>query len=113
MPKSIGEYSRSRIGSPWTLRDHARLIEALFAVEKMEELLSDIAPPRDEVFVNLVKDVRAGRIVPVFVGSAEHGNGITRLLKALRHETADIGDTRARLNVKDGTDAIVQVVKTI
>ncbi len=79
----------------------------------MEELLSDIAPPRDEVFVNLVKDVRAGRIVPVFVGSAEHGNGITRLLKALRHETADIGDTRARLNVKDGTDAIVQVVKTI
>ena len=29
MPKSIGEYSRSRIGSPWTLRDHARLIEEI------------------------------------------------------------------------------------
>jgi elongation factor G len=79
----------------------------------MEELLSDVPPPRDEVFLNLVKDAREGKITPVFIGSAERGNGITRLLKALRHETEDICDTRTRLKVKDGTDAVVQVVKTI
>lgn len=79
----------------------------------MEELLSDMAPQRDEVFVNLVKDVRAGKIVPVFVGSAEHGNGITRLLKALRHEIVDISETQKRLKIKDGPDAVLQVVKTI
>jgi elongation factor G len=81
--------------------------------ELMEELLSDVAPPRDQVFINLVKDARAGKIVPVFIGSAEHGNGVTRLLKALRHETAEVADTRARLKVKDGNDAVLQVIKTI
>jgi elongation factor G len=79
----------------------------------MEDLLSDVAPPRDEVFEDLAKEMRAGQIVPVFVGSAEHGNGITRLLKALRHEGPGIAQTRARLGVAAGGDAVVQVAKTI
>lgn len=79
----------------------------------MEELLSDVTPPRDEVFVNLVRDMRAGRIVPVFVGSAEHGNGVTRLLKALRHETHGVADTADRLGLAESGDTVLQVVKTI
>ncbi|HEX8233990.1 MAG TPA: elongation factor G [Caulobacteraceae bacterium] len=54
----------------------------------MEELLSDIVPPRDEVFADLVKETREGLIVPVFLGSALNGFGIGRLLKALRHDLA-------------------------
>lgn len=79
----------------------------------MEELLSDVAPPRDEVFQDLVKEMRAGQIVPVFVGSAEHGNGITRLLKAIRHEAPGITETRERFGLKSGGEAVVQVAKTI
>ena len=54
--------------------------------ELMEQLLSDMQPPRDKVFDDLVKELREGLIVPGAAGSAENGNGILRLLKALRHE---------------------------
>ena len=54
--------------------------------ELMEQLLSDVQPPRDKVFDDLVKELQEGLIVPVLLGSAENGNGILRLLKALRHE---------------------------
>lgn len=53
----------------------------------LEELLEDVVPSTDEVYANLTKDLRENLIVPVFFGSAEHDNGVTRLLKALRHET--------------------------
>ena len=54
--------------------------------ELMEQLLSDVQPARDKVFADLVKEMQEGLIVPVLLGSAENGNGILRLLKALRHE---------------------------
>ena len=37
--------------------------------------------------------------MPVLFGSAERGNGITRLLKALRHEAPTVSATRDRLGV--------------
>ena len=80
--------------------------------ELMEELLSDVAPDRSQIFQDLRHEMRSGEITPVFIGSAERGNGITRLLKALRHDAAGIEETRARLSVS-GTDAIVQVAKTV
>lgn len=101
--------------------DRAREVEARYAMletladyddELMEQLLDDIPPPRDKIFGDLAKEMRAGDICPVFIGSAERGNGIGRLLKAIRHETPDIGDTRKRLGVGDG-DAMVQVLKTL
>ena len=54
----------------------------------MEQLLSDINPAQDLVFADLVGDMNAGLIAPVFFGSALNGFGVRRLLKALRHETA-------------------------
>ena len=65
----------------------------------MEELISDIEPPRDQVFDDLTKELRAGLVVPLFIGSAERGAGVTRLLKALRHEAPGIDATRVRLGV--------------
>ncbi|WP_414833799.1 elongation factor G [Afifella sp. YEN Y35] len=79
----------------------------------MEQLLEDIQPPRDDVFADLVKEMRASEIVPVFLGSAANGNGIMRLLKALRHEAPDVTDTRARLGLEDAAGPLVQVMKTI
>jgi len=79
----------------------------------MEELLSDVAPPIDEVFGDLGKELRAGQICPVFIGSAEHGNGVGRLLKALRHEAPGLEETQERLGLTANAEAVVQVMKTI
>ena len=40
-------------------------------------------------------------MVPVLIGSAERGNGVTRLLKALRHEAPGLEETRARLGLSE------------
>jgi len=69
--------------------------------ELMEQLLEDILPPRDKVFDDLSKDFREGLICPMFMGSAENGNGIFRLLKALRHEAPFVQTTAKRLGVED------------
>ena len=78
----------------------------------MEQLLGEIEPPRDRVFSDLAMEMREGTICPVLIGSAEHGYGVGRLLKAIRHEAPDIADTRARLKVAVGATA-VQVLKTL
>jgi len=79
----------------------------------MEELLSDIEPPRDEVFGDLSRELAEGLIVPVLIGSAEKDNGVRRLLKALRHEVPDVSRTAKRQGLEAlGEDPVVQVVKT-
>ena len=52
-------------------------------------------------------------MVPVFIGSAERGNGVTRLLKALRHEAPTLAETRARLGVAEDGPPLAQIVKTL
>ncbi len=79
----------------------------------MEQLLEDIEPPRDLVFDDLTREMREGHIVPLLIGSAEHGNGILRLMKALRHEAPGIVETNARLSAPDDGAARAQVLKTI
>jgi elongation factor G len=78
----------------------------------MEELLSDVEPPRDEIFGDLSKELADGLVVPALLGSAEKDNGIRRLLKALRHEVPDTAAAAARLGVKAGGEAVVQILKT-
>jgi elongation factor G len=78
----------------------------------MEQLLGDMEPPRDHVFNDLSDDLRQGKICPVLLGSAEHGNGVTRLLKALRHEAPFVDATAKRLGVA-GHPSCAQVFKTI
>lgn len=79
----------------------------------MEELLTDVPPATDEVFEDLTKELKSGLICPVFIGSAERGNGVGRLLKALRHEAPGLDETRDRLGLDATTDAVVQVLKTV
>jgi elongation factor G len=77
----------------------------------MEQLLEDVPPPRDKVFDDLSKELREGQICPVLLGSAENGNGILRLLKALRHEAPFVTATAKRLGV-DKTLSCAFVGKT-
>jgi elongation factor G len=80
--------------------------------ELMEQLLSDEQPARDKVFADLVKDVQEGAIVPVLLGSAENGNGILRLLKALRHEAPFVDRTAKRLKLENAKSA-AHVIKSM
>ncbi len=80
--------------------------------ELMEQLLSDLIPPQDKIFEDLTEDLRLGAICPVLIGSAEHGNGIGRLLKALRHEAPSVKETTKRLGVED-SEAKAFVFKTV
>jgi len=102
--------------------EKAREIEARFSMlEKladhddalMEQLLEEIEPPRDAVFDDLAADLREGIITPVLIGSAEKGNGVLRLLKAIRHDCPDAASTRRRLGVEGEAQPVLQVMKTI
>ena len=108
-----------RIDMPADMKD--RETEARFQMlekvadfddDLMEQLLSDQIPPTDRVFDDLRKELHDGLICPVFLGSAENGNGIVRLLKALRHEAPHIDQTARRLKLENARSA-VQVLKTI
>ena len=79
----------------------------------MEQLISDIDPPRDLVFDDLARELREGHVVPVLMGSATEGHGVTRLLKAVRHEAPAIAHTRSRLGIGDKGPALAQVIRTI
>jgi elongation factor G len=79
--------------------------------ELMEQLLEDVPPPRDKVFDDLSKEFREGLICPVVMGSAQNGNGILRLLKALRHEAPFVQATAKRLGV-DKAPSCAFVAKT-
>ena len=80
--------------------------------ELLEQLLADMEPPRDRVFADLSRELAEGQVTPVFFGSAEHGNGIGRLLKALRHEAPTVEATVTRLGLKSGAGATAQILKT-
>jgi elongation factor G len=80
--------------------------------ELMEQLLSDIEPPRDKVFADLSKELSEGLITPVLFGSAEKGNGILRLMKALRHELPTVDAVANRLGLKANGGSTVQILKT-
>ena len=73
--------------------------------ELMEQLLSDVVPSRDKIFTDLNLEFKAAQICPIFFGSAEHGNGIGRLLKALRHEAPFAGETARRLGLGSAKSA--------
>ena len=101
--------------------EKAREVEARFFMlerladhddDLMENLLDEIEPPRDAVFDDLAADLREGTVTPVLIGSAEHGNGILRLLKAIRHDAPDVEATRERLGAQTGAP-LMQVMKTI
>lgn len=105
LPASVGEREKEA-------RFHMLEQLADYDDELMEQLLSDMQPPNDRVFDDLARDLREGLICPVLIGSAQNGNGILRLLKALRHEVPFVETTAQRLKLEN-TKSSAFVFKTV
>jgi elongation factor G len=98
-----------------TLADARRqLLEKLsdFDDALLEKLLEDVVPDRNEVYRHITREMQEDLIVPVMIGAAEHGHGIRRLLKALRHEVPAASATADRLGIPNGP-RVAQIFKTI
>jgi elongation factor G len=106
MPESV--HDRESAARQEMLESLADFDDAL-----LEQLLEDKVPAPDAIYDQLTKDLAGGLIVPVFLGAAEQGSGLTRLFKALRHEAPTPQETAARLGIPEGEGLAASVVKTI
>ena len=79
----------------------------------MEKILEDVAPSTEEIYQDLHKDLAAGAVIEVLLGSAENANGVRRLWKALRHDTPDPRETAERRAIAPDGPPLAQVFKTI
>jgi elongation factor G len=112
-PSEIVEMPRTLAGRQEDAR--FQMLEQLadYDDQLMEQLLEDLEPPRDLIFDDLARELREGLICPVLLGSAEHGHGVGRLLKALRHEVSPIEVTRERIGLKADGGASAFTVKSV
>ncbi len=90
------------------------LIERLADLDDalLAQLLEDVIPPPQALYEQLERALREDRLVPVFLGSAEQGLGLERLLKGLRHEAPTVDETRARLGIPGEIPLLAQAFKT-
>ena len=79
----------------------------------LENLLEDVIPSTDEIYASLAKDLQERLIVPVFFGSAEHDNGVRRLMKALRHEAPEASAVAQRLGIAEESGTVAQIFKSV
>ena len=78
----------------------------------LEEIIEDQKVMPEEVYDVASKTLQQHDLVPAFIGSAEHRNGITRLMKALRHEAPAVDVASKRLAGKAvAVSAVADVVK--
>ncbi|MFI4989049.1 MAG: elongation factor G, partial [Alphaproteobacteria bacterium] len=90
------------------------LLEALadFDDKLLEQLLEDTVPDKTEIYKHLARTVQEDKLVPVFLGAAEREHGVRRLLKALRHETAQPQATAERHGIAAAGEPAARVFKT-
>lgn len=91
-----------------------RLVEALADRDDalLEKVLEDIKPTPEELFRDMRKDLLAGAVIEVMLGSAENANGIRRLWKALRHDAPEVHETADRKQIEADGPPLLQVFKT-
>ncbi len=90
------------------------MLEALadFDDVLLEQLLEDKVPASGEIYELATGALQQDQVVPVFLGAADHMNGIGRLWKALRHEGPHASQTAERLQIPAGGTFAATVVKT-
>ncbi|WP_183430931.1 elongation factor G [Mesorhizobium sp. RMAD-H1] len=90
IPETVAEREREA---------RAELLEHLSEYDDwlLEELVEDREPASDAIYSIASRVLRENRVIPVLVGSASHGNGMMRLMKALRHEAPPAATLRQRL----------------
>jgi elongation factor G len=81
--------------------------------ELLEKVLEDIKPSPDEIYKDLRKDLAAGTVIEVLLGSAENAHGVRRLWKALRHDTPFAAETGERNGVPAEGPPLAQIFKTV
>ena len=66
----------------------------------LEQLIEDIRPAAQDVFPLTARVAEGCDLISAFLGAASHNNGVTRLMKSLRHEAPDVQVTSARLGAE-------------
>ena len=79
----------------------------------LEKVLEDVKPTTSEIYSDLRKDLAAGAVVEVLLGSAENAGGVRRLWKALRHDTPMAAETAERKGIDADGPPIAQIFKTV
>ncbi len=79
----------------------------------LEKVLEDLKPTPEELYRDMRKDLLAGAVIEVLLGSAENANGVRRLWKALRHDTPEAAETVARKAIDVDGPSLAQVFKTV
>lgn len=65
----------------------------------LEQIIEDKVPTAGDVYSVATRVLQHHDLLPVFLGAAEHRNGLQRLLKSLRHETPRVSALRERLSL--------------
>lgn len=86
----------------------AELLEELSDYDDhlLEQLIEDKQPPCDEIYHLAADTLQHHALIPAYLGAASHNNGVTRLMKALRHETPSIDVAAERTGADTDTRAI-------
>lgn len=63
----------------------------------LEQIVEDHAPATGPVYAICERVLRENKAIEAMIGAASHGNGIRRLMKALRHEAPHVEVLRDRL----------------
>jgi len=79
----------------------------------LEKVLEDVKPTTAEIYNDLRKDLAAGAVIEVLLGSAESTGGVRRLWKALRHDTPMAAETAARGMIEPDGPPLAQIFKTV
>ena len=66
----------------------------------LEQLIEDKIPAPENVFSLVSEMHQRNEFIAAYMGAAETGNGLFRLMKSLRHESTGAGDIAARLGIK-------------
>ncbi|MEL7114784.1 MAG: elongation factor G, partial [Pseudomonadota bacterium] len=66
----------------------------------LEQLIEDRVPAPENVFALVSQIHQRNAFIPAYMGAAEHGNGIFRLMKSLRHECNRASDVADRLGIE-------------
>ncbi len=103
-PSVLIEIPNSEISREQEAR--ADLLEELsdYDDHMLEQLIEDRQPPNDEIYDLAAQVLQSHALIPAYLGAASHGNGLRRLMKALRHEAPGIEVAAER--ARAGTDAL-------
>ena len=77
-----------------------------------EKIIEGATPTPTELYEHLQKDLAARNLAEVMFGAAEHGNGVRRLWKALRHDTPDATVSAVRRGITPDGPPLAQIFKT-